>query len=267
MNKILRRAKQFSEQAARVREAIAGAPEKVQQIQEAVLATTSQLQQLRSDVQSTVTGLRADNESLVFQSLRELDESAGVLREAGFELDTVEMEFGLGQRLVVHLERVEEVPEPLLRLLLNANMGRRTVHAILSALLKASEMAGHVRLSNLHYDKLTVYVGPTPSIRICWRPEMEETPVPPAAPPPVPSAAVSAPASSMFGQGSFFERRSPAAAPVTQPQITPPIRESSAAPRVQPVAKSSPAPAEETDAQRDPLARFKKMPDLSKPRR
>jgi len=134
----------------------------------------------------------------------------------------------------------------------------------LRALIKAEELADKINLTELTYRELIVDVGPTPAVRLCWRPEEE---VPMASP----MAAVSQPAPAAppvmgsFGQGSFFER--PA---VVKPAVldSAALAGAIAAPTEASRPPASPAaPARVSDWGREALDRFKKMPDLSRHRR
>ena len=264
MKKFVTKVQELGNKAAQIKAAIESVPPRVQEVREAVAATASQLQQLRSEVQSNVTSLRTESEDDLIETLREIDGAAGTFREAGYQLYDAEIELGPSQRLLVHLEKLEDVSHPKLRSLIAAHQGHQTTHAILSALLKAEELAERVDLSNVTYHKLTVFVGKMPMVRLCWCANDVEahTAFTPTAPPvptatPLPSVSSSpALASSMFGAGSFFEKQSPAVS--THSLESAP---STAVPHAPSGPASIPAiPAPETD----PLARFKKMPNLSK---
>ena len=266
MKKFVHKVQEIGNKAAQIKAAIESVPPRVAEVREAVAATAGQFQQLRSEVQSNVTNLRADSEEKLIETLKEIDASAGAFREAGYELYDVEMELGIPQRLIVHLEKFEDVAFHRLRSVAAANESKTATHAILSALLKAEEMAERVNLTNLTYHKLMVYVGPLPVVRLCWCSQTSEaTPAPAGLPTPSPAAAA-APSSSgftssMFGSGSFFEKRSPAVS-----TTIPSGEGASTASAITPSLAASGATAEQTTEQQDPLARFKKMPNLSKPR-
>lgn len=268
MKKFIHRVQDIGNKAAQIKAAIESVPPKVAEMRQAVASTAGQLHQLRSEVQANVTGLRADTEDKLVETLRELDCSADTFREAGYELYDVEMELGLPQRLIVELEKVEDVSHSRVRSLAAANEANQATHAILLALLKAEELANRVDLTNLTYHRLMVYVGPLPVVRLCWRANTLEE-LPPALPSPPPlSTAPASPlptstafsSSSIFGSSSFFEKRS-------TPSAT-----STPSPDVNPVSTSAPSPQESmatpiSSEPIDPLARFKKMPDLSKKQR
>jgi hypothetical protein len=249
-------------------------PPKVAEIREAVAATAGQLQQLRVDVQSSVANLKADSEDHLSHAMQEINGSLDVFLEAGFELGGMDLEISPVQRLLVHLYRLQEVHPSKLRAIIATLQNRKTTQAILTAMLQAQEMADTVQLSELtkfDYRELIVSIGPIPSVRICWSPEQaaeaqavappdKTIPVPPPIASPIPAT------QSVFGQGSFFEKRTLQPAPVAAPATA-----------VTPVIKISPVvstPAEESHVtkaahaspaeEHDPLARFKKMPDLFK---
>jgi hypothetical protein len=275
MKKMLRRAKELAEQADRVRELLETAPERIEQAKGIVTLTTSQLQQMRTDVQSSIAGLRADTGDAVSSAVHELNEGAPTFLRAGYAMSGVDMELGLAPRLTAHLERVEDVGIPAIRALLAPNSDRRVIHGVLSALVKAEELAASTHFDDLHYCEVSVQVGPAPTIRLRWRAEASE-PEPASQPPPIPASALpqprpqptpvssqqqtSAPVPSAFTQTSYFEPRS-TPAPATRQQAEA-ARGASEFRQSEPV--KTPAPAH--DWKRDSLERFKKMPDLSKQR-
>ncbi|HWN96016.1 MAG TPA: hypothetical protein VNT99_13345 [Methylomirabilota bacterium] len=263
MNKFVHKVQALGNKAAQIKAALESVPPRVAEVREAVAATAGQFQQLRSEVQANVTTLRTDNEGQLIETLREIDGHAATFREAGYELYDVEMELGLPQRLVVNLEKVEDVSHSKIRMLAAANQGNKATHAILTALLKAEELADGVDLTNLTYHKLIVYVGPLPVVRLCWCANTLDEAMAQTSPATMPSTAPPSsafPTSSIFGASSFFEKRPEA--PMTS--TVPSIADLPATPLITPTHPTTAT----TDADRaDPLARFKKMPDLSKHRR
>jgi hypothetical protein len=267
MSNFISKVKNFSQKAAEIKDAIQQVPPKVAEIREAMIATTGQLQQLKSEMHHSVADLKADNESSLSQALLEINGSADVFAKAGFVVTGVDLEISPVQRMLVHLAKTEDVHPSVLRALISANPKRRTTHAILSSLLQAKQMAETVELNGLVYSEVAVGVGPIPSVRLCWRMEEagEASSVRPAAAiPSSPGAAAVPAAPSVFGQGSFFEKRTPTqpapvAAPIWAPKTTP---IASALNESKTMAISPPVAAPEDS--RDPLARFKKMPNLSK---
>lgn len=269
MKKILRRAKDLSEQAERVRELLETAPERIEQAKAIVTLTTSQLQQLRTDVQASIAGLRADTGDAVTAAVAELNEGAPTFLRAGYALSGVDLELGLAPRLTAHLERVGEVGLHAIRAMLTPNNDRRVIHGILSALVKAEELAASTHFDGLHYSEVSIQVGPAPTLRLRWCAAAGE-PHPASVPPPIPgraaqqSAAAPAlptpavPAQSAFAQTSYFEPRIAPAPSARQPEEAAPV--TAAASAAPPVKAAAPT------AKRDSLERFKKMPDLSKQR-
>jgi hypothetical protein len=257
--------------AAQIQAAIASVPPKIQEARAFVTSSATQLQQLRDDVQSSVISLRTEDQNRLIESLREIDDSTAVFREAGYALDSVELELGVMHRLVVHLAKVEDVPHESIKVLIMENTARRTVFSILTAMMKAEELSDGVNLSKLGYNKLTAYVGPTPAVRLSWSAEDAAAPVAQATQPirvtiPQPAAAPasSQTAAASFAQNpivenSFFKPR-PAATALAAPAI--PDASVPVSATESPIA--TPAPAAPADWRKDALARFKKMPDLTK---
>lgn len=269
MKRFISRVQSLSQKAAELKAAMQQVPPKVAEIREAVAATTGQLQQLKSEIHYSVADLKADNEDHLSEALQVINASADVFAKAGFLLSGIDLEISPVQRLLVHLSRVETVHASVLRSLASANQHRRATHAILSALLQANQMADTVELGDLIYDEVIVGIGPIPSVRLCWRPEeIEATPEVqpnPAVTVALPLAAAAplapAPAQSPFGAGSFFERReAKTPAPEPQPAALPTV----VVPSVPQEAVVSVTPGAAPASSADPLARFKKMPVLSR---
>lgn len=284
MKKFAQRLQKFGEQAARVQQAIDAAPAKAAQIRESVMATAGQVQQLRADVLSSVGSLRSTDDAKLVLAIRDLGNAGPALAEAGVELEAVELEMGIHQRLVVQLARIAEVPAARIRALRDLQWENPMIQSVLGALLTAQELADKVDGGNLEFSRLTAYVGASPSVRIIWEPigiDDEELPAPgpantSAAPPPIPQrvplnpdttpsmASGAAPSSfGTYGSSSFFEPRSPgsASAPPPAPGKTKETQGSEADEAGEP---AKPAVKITGDWRTDALARFKKMPDLTK---
>jgi hypothetical protein len=277
MKQFITNIKNLSQKAAEIKAAMQQVPPKVAEIREAVSATAGQLQQLKSQIEYSVNDLRADDETRLSEVLQEVGGSEEIFLKAGFVLGGVDIELSPVQRLLVHLHKVEEVHPSVLRALAAANQHRRSMHAILSSLLQAQQMADTVELENLAYDEVIIGVGPIPSVRLCWK-SSETVPAPVAAAlatagtTPVPVATVSsvptlpahqvqaAAAQSAFGPGSFFEKR-PSTEMAPAVATTKPVEAVSSIATVTPVEPviEHAVPA----ASPDPLARFKKMPNLA----
>lgn len=270
MKKFIQRVQDLSQKAAHLKQVVEAAPAQAAQLRDTVLTTAGQLQQMRHDVQSSVSGLRADNDDRLAQALREINDSADTFHEAGYELTGVDMELSPTQRLIVHLEKHESVSEAALRSLLAANSARQTIYALLNALSKAETISEKVNLSHLTYRELVVHIGPTPTVRLCWRAEFDEEVIaPPVAVAPSPAIPVATPPPlSAFTQSSYFEQRTPvttsqpvASAPSTEPpSMTAPVA-------VPPATVTASETRGGGDWKSSALDRFKKMPDVSKYRR
>jgi hypothetical protein len=267
MKKFITRVQDARQKAAQIASVIESAPAKAAELREAVLATAGQMHQMRRTVQDAAQGLVATDEGRLIAALHEIDDRAETFRAAGYDLENVEMELAVPQRLIVHLEKVADVSFSTLRSLADSNRDHPTTHAILSALLKAEDMSDKVSLQNLQYHQLTIYMGPVPTVRLCWCAPMTEVPPPIPASHPAPvavtSAQTSAPAGSSFGtllgQSSFFEARPSAPRAVATPASSEFV--ASVSPTI---AAHAPVAAPTLTAKEDPLARFKKMPDLSR---
>lgn len=279
MNKVLTRLQALRDKAAQFKQVVDSAPAKAAQLRDAVSATTGQLQQLRADVQGTVESLRADTDASLAQTLVELDGGIGTLARAGYELSGVDLEQGPTPRVIVHLDQVPDARTTPLESLLRETVGQRTLQAILHALIRAEALEEEVQLADLSFRGLIVHIGAVPTVRLCWRRQTDDFEEPAHvaqhAPQPLakPSGPVTPPPLPAYGSGSYFDRPAPTqpavASVVPGAVVQPPVEPSpTLAPtrsgyRLSSVPKE-PAPAPTGDWRKDALARFKKMPDLSK---
>jgi hypothetical protein len=286
MRKILHRIQDLGQKAEQLKTAAAAIPARAAELRETVLMSGAQLRQLRTEVQSSVAALRTDSDDRITRALGELNDSAPAFREAGYELDGVDLELGPTQRLIVHLDKCAEVDPRRLRALLQSCGDKPTTRAVLAACLKADETAGQVQLSHLDFCELIVHAGPVPTVRLCWRAPAAVGEVgPPALPATTPSSAAPPPpaSSSRFGEKSFFESRGPSRPPESQtsappplaqpgppePSLAAPVSATTAAPATAAgIADSCPPETRKPSAdwRQSALDRFKQMPDLSRPR-
>jgi len=281
MKKFIRTLQMMSERAAEVQEAIQRMPPKVAGIREAMTMTTGQLQQLQSDVQKNVASLKADSQDRLIAALHEINGSHEVFQEAGYELGQVEMELSPVPRLIVHLNRVNDVRDSMLRSLVDANQGSRITHALLNSVMQAEAMADQVDIQGQVYYKLIVHIGPVPAVRLSWMPEVDYSASTPrsAAPMATPAPGFTGNAISTYGKESFFATHAtraaepPPEAPVAESQEdsveAAPAPSSALAPVELPAASSVPTRSTSRRArQKDwgaaSLERFKKMPSVSK---
>jgi len=291
MRKILRRIQDLGQKAEQLKAAAAAMPARAAQLRETVLMSGAQLRQLRAEVQSSVAALRTDSDDRITRALGELNDNADTFREAGYELDGVDLELGPTQRLIVHLDKFTTVDPRRLRALLQSCADQPTAHAVLAACLKADETAGQVQLAHLEFCELIVHAGPVPTVRLCWRApaDIVET-EPPASPGTLTATATQASPSSpgRFGKQSFFESRGPSRPaeaktlsppPTAQPDPSTAISATSTATPIPattvpspPALPPQPPPAATAGAgttadwRHSALDRFKRMPDLSRPR-
>ena len=280
MKKIMGKVRDLSQKAAEIQAAMERVPPKIAQVRESVVMTGGQLRQLRADVQASVIDLRADSENGLLQALKELNGAGEVFEQAGYEMAALDMELNPNQRLILHLWKMAECERSAIEALARANQHVRTVHGVLTSILRAEEFAPQVNLPGFIYQKLIVHVGPIPSVRMCWSSEdAEETEslatIPAAAPVPtsVPVFSMRPTSTSAFEQSSYFEKRSgQERSTVVSGSTSPPVE--SVVPEVASEATSiggsqsaTPPATPASDWKKDALDRFKKMPDMSKYRR
>ncbi len=171
MKRFIKKLQSLSDKADQLGQAMQRVPPKVAGVREAVALTATQLQQLRSQVQASLMGLKTDGDDQLLDALREISDNASIFKQAGFDLGGVDVEIEPTRRLIVHLERRDDVHQTVLRSLRDAAQSQRTTHALLEALVRAESMANEVHLTDLQYRSLILHIGPTPTVRLCWRTE------------------------------------------------------------------------------------------------
>ncbi|MCW5558604.1 MAG: hypothetical protein KIT22_12325, partial [Verrucomicrobiae bacterium] len=254
-------------------QAVESAPARAARIREAVQTTAGQLQRLRSEVQGTVAALKADSESSLAEALVELDAGVGTLARAGYDLTGVDIEQGPAPRVLVHLDQIPVARTASLESLVRETSGQRTLQTILNALIRAEALEEEVQLADLSFQGLIVHLGAVPVVRLCWRRAEAGNAEPPVITA-VPTAPPS-PLSSMPTGSSLFDKpvtlpplRIASEAGVGLPPTPVPTLPPSAPLSVQRPAQSASVPADPPastgDWRKDALAKFKKMPDLSR---
>lgn len=280
MKKVSKRIQRLSERAAEIRQAVEAMPAKAAELRGVVTTAAGQVQQLRTDLTAGVAAAaaaargtggavlsRADAETA--ETLRAIEASAAVLKEAGYVLDGIDLEVATG-RVRARLWRSEDVKLEDLRVVLELYAKTPVEKALVTGLVQAAEVAVGVELTELDLAEVVVDAGTGKAVRIGWRAE-EETAGAGARtvlPPPLPGAASSEVRPPTFAQSTFFARQEAtaagagampvgvtAAAGVTSPTRVEPVRE---------VAAKAAVPAADAQWRSSALDRFKKMPDLTK---
>lgn len=268
----------IGQKAVQIKQAIEGAPAKVATLREAVqqtagslALTAGQLQLARSEIQQVATGLHVENDEDFTEAFREIAGNHLVFREAGYDLTGIDLEVSHGQRMIVHLQRLNPVPEQTLRFILSQHNSLVTLTSLLSSIIKAESLAAKTATPGLEYTGIIVHLGPVPAVRISWR---EIHPATASAPAPIPIRAAAPPASattsayapaatSNFAQSSFFEKNQPLPAPSAN--LAPPSDSPDIALPLPPSRHSfTTAKSLQGDWKKEALERLKNNPGASK---
>jgi hypothetical protein len=225
---MLKKLQELGQKAAQIKAAVEKAPHAVEQMRGHIQITAGQIQQARADLVEAASGLRVESEADFAEVLREIHGSLDVFRDAGYELTGVDMEASQWHRLILEFDRIAAVPEPTLRYLLSTHTSGVSVSSILSAFVKAEELASTASVVGMEYTHLIVHVGMAPAIRLCWRSEsthshktaLPEATTVVAAPPILPQTISSQPpartlvptSSPNFAASSYFENKPAASA-------------------------------------------------------
>lgn len=169
MKRIVRRVQSLNERAAELTAAAGQLPNRVAELRQAVTATSGELQNLKNGIQVNVADLQVDREDDLSEALAEVAGHAPVLAEAGFILDAMDVEISPVQRLIVQLVRYRDVDTLAIQAMIQKHQQQKSVRAILSAILKARAVVETIEIDGLDYHKLTIGIGPVPTIRLCWR--------------------------------------------------------------------------------------------------
>ena len=289
MKRIVRRVQSLNERAAELTSAAGQLPDRVAELRQAVTATSGELQNLKSGIEVNLTDLQVSREDDLSAAIAEVAAHAPVLAEAGFILDGLDVEVSPEARIIVQLVRYDDVETLHIQSLIQKYQQEKSVRAILSAVLKARAMVETIDIDGLDYHKLTVGIGPVPTIRLCWRDTSTEGQPfgqPSATSTSSRSSMQSAPQESFFGAPPAFRPMAETAPepeheeevveevaqePVVQELQPEPVEATHASHSSQSVATPPPLPAPVAPAPPplpqhpvDPLAKFKVMPNLDR---
>lgn len=263
MKRITRRVQALNERASELTAAASQLPRRVAELRQVAEATTSELQNLTAGIQVNVPDLLVKREDELSSALAEVAAHAPVFAEAGFILDGLDLEISPLQQVIVQLLFHSEAETLSIQPLIQRHQQQKYVRAILSAIVKAKAVVSTVDIDGLDYRKLTVAIGPVPTIRLCWRGfelDAEDETAP---------AAVDSPAKSKFpaaNTASFFDTPPPLP-PIAKPKPASPAAalpstpEPAIAPELPTPKPTAKKPAVDPN---DPLARFKVMPNYNR---
>ncbi|MFO1459156.1 MAG: hypothetical protein U1G08_07070 [Verrucomicrobiota bacterium] len=269
MNPLTRRLQDLRDKAARFQQVVETVPERTARLRTAIEATTGELERLKLEFHGISELLKSDTETSLAESLSELEAGMGLLARAGYEWTGVDLEPGSVGRILVHLDRVPGAGTDPLESLLREAAGRRRLEAVLRAMIHAERLEPEVRLSEMSYRGLSVYLGPVPAIRIRWGRAVpgadtaeKVVAVQPGVPVPASAPLAGFAADAFFGKNDVVQPGGPTGA---VPATALGVPEAVSA-RAVPGTKAPAVPERRSlsaDWRKDALARFKKMPDLS----
>jgi hypothetical protein len=270
----------IGQKAVQIKEAIEGAPAKIQHVRDAIQQTAGQiqltagqLQLARSELQQVATGLHVENDEDFTEAFREIAENHNVFHDAGYDLTGIDLEVSHGQRMIAHLRRLAPVPEQTLRFILSQHTAHVTISSILSSIIKAEALAAKVATPGLEFDGLIVHLGAVPAVRLTWRDTMHvpapaaiKVSSPAAATIPMPQTRPSVAATSTFAQSNFFERTHASPVANAAPSVAAPSTEApELAPTLTPSRHSfAPAKSLQGDWKKEAMERLKASPGTSK---
>ncbi len=96
--------------------------------------------------------------------LKELSDSRGIFREAGYEEDGISVTMGLPPQVSVSLIYNEDIPEEKEKELLQRTKDRKLIQVMLKALFKAASMESTVDQLDYKIDSVDVKLGLIPSV-------------------------------------------------------------------------------------------------------
>lgn len=271
MSKLARRMRNIGQRAAQFSQAVQAAPQQAAQLRQSVLAAAGQLNELRDEVQACFTGVNVDTEERLGQVVAEINENISVLESAGYELVSADIEIMPSRKVILRLDRFEQVGVAAIRALAPANATRTTIQALLAAMVKAEELSEKMEFPGLEYRGIAVHLGSISTVRVCWTYPEEEA-AQQATPPVIGVQTQSAPAVptqslSAFGSGGFFQPRvAPTQTAAIAASIQTPTAPAAPSEPAQQAAAAAPASSEHAgpDWRQNALDRFKQMPTGSK---
>ncbi len=151
MKNIKGRVRNLSARAAQFKSALDSAPTKAAEWRQAIVKTVGEFQQLKDDFLVGTTAFP--------ELLQQITSARDVITEAGYYLVRVDMEVGLNPRLTILLDREEEIDLGELRSLEQRHHGNFALRGLLSAMIKAEEMAAKAHLPGMTYYALAVEIA------------------------------------------------------------------------------------------------------------
>ncbi len=221
MKKFAKGVQRLSQRAAVLRQAVETMPAKAAELRETVVATAGQMQQLRGELAAGAAVVRATVDAQLDPAavVRELADCAGGLAEAGFALEGVEADLTPVRRVRAHLGRTGETSAARLKAVLAAHAHRPVAKALFSGLVQAHALAAEADTGPLEWTDVTVEIGGAGGLRVGWQAEAPESE------PTGPGGTVGEVRPPVFSQSTFFERRPAVAVAETPlaPAAPPPV--------------------------------------------
>jgi len=285
MKRIIPGIRNIGDRASALGEAAKSAARRMEEFRQTMAASTSQLESLKAEMPLCVADLRTDREDRLSAAMVEIGDADDLFAKAGYAIDGIDLEISPAQRLILHLLQTRRVdPAEISRLMRSQPPG--TLRAVLSALVRARQTADAMAPGGLPDHSVVIGLGPIPSVRLSWR--NGTYPVATTASPVNNAAAQRAFATDSSG-GFFGQPVADAAtahpleacpAPDAEPKAaaekpSAAHAESAVSTHAQSAPDTAPSPLSGIDAHEssppveppapeDPLARFKKMPVLSR---
>jgi hypothetical protein len=268
MKKIINKSKNILRYSKSVQDIISKIPSATSELQEIAMQAASTIHRLKVDADAVITDLKSENEEQFGEVLREVTLAQERLLDCGYSLEGAHLDLGsipvawsVGKpaleigRLTIRLKRCSVSAEPPSLL----PSDTKTLRALFFAIDRANDLATKVLIFGLVPDEILVTVGALPSLRIVWKNTAtthgESAEDGDLSNPPQASLGASW---SLGYSGGFFPPKKPA-----PPTI--PLPESFTTSEPPPTPQDQEAILQQKPTSPpDPLAKFKKMPDLGK---
>ena len=102
----------------------------------------------------------------VHEATQQLHDALPIFSEAGYTLQSLDIEIGVPPKLAPHFLVTEYVDEATRQAILDRVKSQRLVHMTLAALYKASDLQRHIQVGDLAFRGIVIHITTIPKVTI-----------------------------------------------------------------------------------------------------
>ncbi len=123
------------------------------------------------DLASKASDLKNAGTDKIKEIVNEINSNLPVIKEAGYEINELEVILGLPPALRPHFYKVSDVSDDKINELLEANKDKKVLTSIMKALSQANKLQGSLQTGELKFKELEIELSIPPSINLKFYPE------------------------------------------------------------------------------------------------